>query len=73
LSIETTVLNSYNEEVQRSIIITDDSSSTDDSDDSDVVILNHSVGSIEPLNSATIDQLSTSTEIQDSLNRPNNR
>jgi len=71
LPIETIVLNSDNEEVQRPIIITDVSSPS--TDDSDVVIPSHSIGSIEPLNSASIDQQSTSTEIRDSLNRSNDR
>jgi len=42
-------------------------------DDSDVEILSHSFRSIDPLNSASIDQPSTSTGIRDSLDRPNNR
>ncbi|XP_001943770.2 E3 ubiquitin-protein ligase Topors-like [Acyrthosiphon pisum] len=68
LPSETSVLNSDNEEVQTPMIITNVSSSTNDSD----VIQSHSFRSIEPLISASIDQPSTSTGIQDCLNRPNN-
>ncbi|XP_060857613.1 E3 ubiquitin-protein ligase Topors-like [Metopolophium dirhodum] len=62
LSIETIVLNSDDEEVQRPMITTNVSSITNDSDN---VI--HSC-----FNPASIDQPSTSTGIRDSLNQPNN-
>lgn len=42
-------------------------------DDSDVEILSHSFRPNESLNSALIDQPSTSSGIRDSLDRPNNR
>ncbi|XP_008180259.1 E3 ubiquitin-protein ligase Topors isoform X2 [Acyrthosiphon pisum] len=69
---ETIVLDSDNEEVIRPRImeVIEVSSSPDDSD---VEILSHSFHSIDPLNSASIDQPSTSTGIRDSLDRPNNR
>jgi E3 ubiquitin-protein ligase Topors len=69
---ETIVLDSDNEEVIRPHVmeVIEVSSSADDSD---VEILSHSFRSIDPLNSASIDQPSTSTGIRDSLDRPNNR
>jgi len=42
-------------------------------DDSDVEFLSHSFRSIDPINTASVDQPSTSTGIRDSLDRPNNR
>ncbi|CAI6374641.1 unnamed protein product [Macrosiphum euphorbiae] len=65
---ESTVMNSDNEEVQRPMLITNVSSSTNNSD----VIQSHSFRSIEPLISAPIDQPSSSTGNQNSLNSSNN-
>jgi len=69
---ETIVLDSDNEEAQRpnfmEVIVVSSSA-----DDSDVEILSHSFRSTEALNSASLNQPSTSTGIRDSLDRPNNR
>jgi len=64
-------LDSDNEEPQLPILEVIVVSSS--GDDSDVEILSHSFRPIESLNSASIDQPSTSTGIRDSLDRPNNR
>eukprot|EP00102_Acyrthosiphon_pisum_P021543 XP_016658753.1 PREDICTED: uncharacterized protein LOC107883381 [Acyrthosiphon pisum] len=63
LPIETIVLNSENEEVQRPTIV---SSNTNASDD----VIHCSC--IEPLSPASVYQPSTSTGIRNSLNQPNN-
>lgn len=68
---ETIVLDSDNEEPQLPILEVIVVSSS--GDDSDVEILSHSFRPIESLNSASIDQPSTSTGIRDSLDRSNNR
>ncbi|XP_027837429.1 E3 ubiquitin-protein ligase Topors isoform X1 [Aphis gossypii] len=68
---ETIVLDSDNEEPQLPILEVIVVSSS--GDDSDVEILSHSFRPIESLDSASIDQPSTSTGIRDSLDRPNNR
>ncbi|XP_025201435.1 E3 ubiquitin-protein ligase Topors isoform X2 [Melanaphis sacchari] len=68
---ETIVLDSDNEEAQLPILEVIVVSSS--GDDSDVEILSHSFRSIEPRNSASIDQPSTSTGIRHSLDRPSNR
>lgn len=69
---ETIVLDSDNEEVIRPRIM-DVIELISSGDDSDVEILSHTFRPINPLNSASIDQPSTSTGIRDSSDQPNNR